>query len=657
MVKTKFPMDTSLPKNMALLIKDRCAKYADVNLQAAKNSDGKFQYYTYSNVYENMIALALGLQTLGVHRGSNVALISDNRREWLITDFAILSLGAADVPRGCDSMGNEIRFIVSFADCEVGFFENTRQLKKVTENESEVPLLKTAILFDALSDSDKNDFKDSKIKIMSFEEILKIGNEIYESDKAGKKAAIEAEMEKTEGDEVITMIFTSGTTGTPKGVMLTHKNYLTQLACVPTFLPAKPGEWWLTVLPVWHVFERLIQYVAPLLGCGLAYSKPVASIMLADMAEIRPQWMCGVPRLWDALAKGVNRAMNKKGGITLRLFKFFIAVGTHYANNRDKVVGHVCRFKKGNKFFTGLAGFFPFVFLWPLHKLGDALVFKKLRAKFGGRLSIAISGGGALQKEVDNFYRAVGLNLLEGYGLSETTPVVSFRYYKEPRPGCVGAIFPSWEVKIIKEEHGVPVSDEPLPPGKQGLIYVRGDQLMKGYYKRQDLTDKVVDKDGWFNTGDLGIMTFDNEIKITGRAKDTIVLLGGENVEPAVVESGLAASDYIESSMLVGQDKKYLGVLIVPNKDNVTEYAKTNGIAFSDYDELLKTSEIQKLFETEVATKVSTETGFRTCEKINKFVLVSKSFAVGDELSAKQEMIRHKIYARYEYLINQMFTE
>ncbi|MBQ5382908.1 MAG: long-chain fatty acid--CoA ligase [Treponema sp.] len=657
MAKTKFPMDKTLPKNMALLIKERCSRYADENLQAAKGPDGKFKYYTYSQVYESVIEFALGLKTVNVHRGSNVALISDNRREWLISDYALVCIGAADVPRGCDSMGNEIRFIVSYADCEVGIFENFRQLKKITEKEDEVPLLKTAILFDAPSDSEMKELKSSRIDVRTFEEILNEGKKIYESDRTGKRAEFEAEMEKTEPDDTITMIFTSGTTGTPKGVMLTHKNYLTHLSCVPTFLPGKPGEWWLSVLPVWHVFERLIQYVALQLGCGLAYSKPIASVMLSDMAEIRPQWMCGVPRLWEALAKGVNRAMKKKGGIALKLYNFFLSVGIHYANNRDRVLGHVCRLKKRNRFLDGLVGFFPFIALFPLHKLGDALVFKKLRAKFGGRLSIAISGGGALQKEIDDFYRAVGLNLLEGYGLSETCPVVSFRYYREPRPGCVGAIFPSWEVKILKEKNGVPISDEPLPPGEQGLIYVRGNQLMKGYYKRQDLTDAVIDSDGWFNTGDLGIRTYDNELKITGRAKDTIVLSGGENVEPAMIERGLSASPYIESSMVLGQDKKYLGVIIVPNRENVNAYAAENGLASGDYVSLLNSAEIQKLFESEIESCVSPERGFRTCEKVNRFALVPKSFEVGDELSAKQEIIRHKIAEKYSGLIDEMFKE
>ena len=196
MAGTKFPMDKTLPKNMALLIKDRCERYADINLQAARGADGKFHYYTYAQVYESVIEFALGLQTLGVHRGSNVALISDNRREWLVSDYALVCLGAPDVPRGCDSMGNEIRFIISYADCETGIFENSRQLKKITEKEDEVPLLKTAILFDPLTDEEKKEFKSSRLNIVTFEEILEAGRKIYETDKSGKKAEIESEMEK-----------------------------------------------------------------------------------------------------------------------------------------------------------------------------------------------------------------------------------------------------------------------------------------------------------------------------------------------------------------------------------------------------------------------------------------------------------------------------
>ncbi|MCQ2589600.1 MAG: long-chain fatty acid--CoA ligase [Treponema sp.] len=649
----KFPFNPNIPKNVALLFKEKVEKNPDVNLQAAKNKEGVFQYYTYKQVYDTVINLAVAMRTIGIHRGSNVALISDNRAEWLWTDLSLLSLGAADVPRGCDSLGNEIRFIISFADCEVGFFENVKQLNKVLEKQEEVPLLKTAVIFEAFNESELA--AKTSIKIINFNDLVEEGKKLVEANKDALKAEIEAEMAKTEPEEVATMIFTSGTTGTPKGVMLTHDNYISQLSCIDTFLPAKPGEFWLSVLPVWHVFERLIQYVAIYFSNGLAYSKPIGAIMLADMAVIKPQWMCGVPRLWEQLAKGVRKAMEKKGGITLKLFKFFLWVGKHYADNKDKVLGHVCRIKKRNKVLDCICGIIPMILLWPLHKLGDILVFSKLREKFGGRLAIAISGGGALQKENEDFYRSVGLNLLEGYGLSETAPVISFRYYKEPRPGCVGAIFPTFEVKIVKEEHGVVTDESPLPPGQKGLIWVRGRQVMKGYYKRPDLTEAAVNKDGWFNTGDLGIRTFDNELKITGRAKDTIVLLGGENIEPSMLEAGLAGSDYVESSMVVGQDQRYLGCLIVPNKEAVLKYAEDNKIAVTDYEALLETSEIQNLFVSEIARLISQANGFRMCERINKFVLIPNSFQVGVELSAKQEMMRYKISEKYAEKIATMF--
>lgn len=653
----KFKVDNSLPKNIPLLFKIKVLDNSKINFQASKDKEGKFVFYTYEKVYEIVIKLALALKKIGISRGNNVAIISDNRKEWMWTDLAILSLGATDVPRGCDSMGNEIRFIINYSDCKIAFFENPQQFRKVLANVHEVPNLKKAIIFEDVGDEEWNDIcEDSHgIEVIRFNSLLKDGEVKYSENPLQARFEIENGMEEIKEDDVATIIFTSGTTGVPKGVMLTHKNYMTMLSAVPVFIPCKKGNWWLSVLPVWHSFERLIQYVVPLMNCGIAYSKPVASVMLNDMAVIKPQWMCGVPRLWEALAKGVNKAMQKKGGISLFLFKFFVSVGKHYKNNKDRVMGHVCRLKKRIKFIDFCDGFFPMILLWPLNKLGNALVFKKIRAKFGGNIKIAISGGGALQKDVDDFYRAIGLNLLEGYGLSETAPVISFRYYKQPRPGCVGAIFPTVQVKILQEEHGVVVNQEPLPPGKKGLIFVKSDQVMKGYYKRPDLTEKVIDKDGWFNTGDLGIRTFDNELKITGRCKDTIVLSDGENIEPNIIESALCSSNYIESAIVLGQDKKYLGSLIVPNKEAVVQYAQDKGMDFTDYEALLQTQQIQALIFKEITDKDSEQNGFRPCERIFKFALLSKSFKVGEELSAKQEMMRYKITEKYASLIATLF--
>ena len=654
----KFTFDKSLPHNIPLLFKKRAKEYPEINLQAAKNKAGKFEYYTYSRVYNDVICLAAAFKKIGITSKSNVALISDNRREWLLADLSILSLGAADVPRGCDSLGKEIRFIINFADCEFAILQNARQLKKVMEATTEVPALKTVILFDRPGEKETEEamtVSNCPFNLIFFDELIAQGQQIYNENPAAVTADIEQHMENIQDDDNATVIFTSGTTGTPKGVMLTHRNYITQMSVFHNFVTCKAGEWWLSVLPVWHSFERAVQYVAILFGDGLAYSKPVASAMLSDMSVIKPQYICGVPRLWEALATGVEKSMKKTGGLKYKLYKFFVSVGKKYSHFSDMVKGTIVQIKKRNRFADALAGIVPAIFLWPLAKLGDLLVFKKIREKFGGKIRIVLCGGGALQSETDKFFKAINVMLLEGYGLTETAPVVAARYYKKPRIGCIGTFLPTWEVKICEEENGVITSSEPLPYGQKGVVLLKGPQVMKGYYKRTDLTEKVIDKDGFFNTGDIGLVTFDNELKITGRAKDTIVLLGGENIEPALIESELCSSPYIESAIVVGQDQRFLASLIVPAKEAIIQYAHDHNISFESYEKLLKLDKIKALLQKEVAEKDSPANGFRLCERINKIHLLAESFKVGIELSAKQEMMRFKIIEKYAEIIKGLF--
>lgn len=647
----QYTIDTTLPKNLALLMKSRAEQCPDNILQASKNAKGEFEYFTYKRVYEDILITALALQEMGIHKDDRVGLISDNRREWLITDLALLSLGACDVPRGCDSMGSEIRFILSFAECSICFFENARQLEKVLEKRSEVPSLKTAILFEGVTDTLKAKANEGGITIYRFDDVMLRGEEIG----LKQRCKIEAIMEQVSGDDLATIIFTSGTTGTPKGVMLTHRNYLAQAEVVHNVMTVQPGHMWLSVLPVWHSFERVIQYIAITFKSGLAYSKPIAAAMLPDLAAIKPQWMCGVPRLWESIAQGVYRNMRKEGGVKLALFTFFISVGKKFMWGYEHVTGRVCRFTRKPRIFDFFAGIIPFIFLSPLYGLGEVLIYRKIRAKLGGRFVAAISGGGALQSETDAFYRAIGFKLLEGYGITEAAPILAFRSCGFARPGCVGYVYPSAQIKIVPENQGVITSMEALGPGKKGLILAKGEQIMKGYYKRPDLTENAIDKDGWFNTGDLGMMTYDNEIKITGRAKDTIVLLGGENIEPSGIEGAMCASPYIETSVLVGQDKKYLGALIVPVKDAVMAYAKENGIAYENYEVLLETPEIINLIREHIDARINQAHDFRTCEKVFKFALLAESFSVGKELSGKQELMRHRIVELYKKEIDSLF--
>ena len=644
--------EKNLGENLALLFKAKVNKCPHLTLQAVKNKSGMFVRYSYSQVYQHVIELASALKKLGVKKGDKIGLMSDNRREWLITDFALLSLGAIDVPRGCDSMGVEMRFILNFVEAEISFFENARQLEKVLENIEEVPSLKKAILYEHVDQKTLDDAKSKGIEVIYYSMLESEGSAITKEEWLD----IEKGMESVTKDDVATIIFTSGTTGLPKGVQLTHDNYLAQCeVCRSVLGLMQSGDLWLTVLPVWHSFERAFLYMVVTLEGGFAYSKPVASVMIQDMQLVQPQWMNAVPRLWESVAQGIYREVKKQSALNRLIFKYSVLFGKWYYKSKARFLGLRCRYHWYPRIIDYVTGFFPFVLLWPSHFLGEQFVFSRIRQKFGGKFRAAISGGGALQPETEDFFNAIGFKLLEGYGMTETAPVISVRNSKRPRNNNVGWIFPSFDLKIVAEKDGQIVDGKPLKPGKRGLVLVKGRQVMKGYYKRQDLTDAVIDKDGWLNTGDLGMISCDNELKIVGRAKDTIVLLGGENIEPAVIEKAINASPYVERTVVVGQDQKYVGALIVPDQSNVLSYAEENNIVYDTYESLLDTSEIQNLFRSEIDALDNAKTGFRTCERIFKFAVLKHSFELNREINAKQELMRHQINKIYKKEISRIF--
>ena len=649
--KSKF--DKTLGKNIPDLLRKRVLECPENVLQAVKNEVGKFDLYTYERVYRRSLDLACQLKKLGIKKGDKVGLISDNRREWMITDYALLSLGAIDVPRGCDSMGTEIRFILEFTKCRFAFFENGRQLEKVLEKSEEVPSLKHAILFDSADSDLVTKAAACGITIHNYVNLEEIARR---STSAGDREEINAIIDSIEADDLATIIFTSGTTGVPKGVMLTHDNFMAQCEVVKSVLPdSKNGDLWLTVLPVWHVFERAFQYFLPVLKSGCIYSKPVASRILEDMNAMHPNWMCAVPRLWDAIAQRFFSEMRKKGGLHFAFFNVAISVGKTYWWAKDRVFGLICRYKKTIRIFDTMIAFVPYILMFIPNAICDFLLFRKIRGYLGGKFTAAISGGGSLQPETDAFYHAIGFKLLEGYGLTETAPVLSLRNSKKPRSGCVGEVMPCAEIKVVAEKDGKIAGTEPLPPGKRGLILARGRQVMKGYYLRPDLTEQVIDSDGWFNTGDLGMLTQDYEIKITGRAKDTIVLLGGENVEPQVIENAICGSPFIRTAVAIGQDQKYIAALIVPIEDAVIAYATENNVVYENYEALLHTNEIKNLIKSEIDSRVNAENGFRTCERVFNFVLLEKDFTVGVEINSKMEKMRHKIVKIYAKQIKKLY--
>jgi long-chain acyl-CoA synthetase len=281
--------------------------------------------------------------------------------------------------------------------------------------------------------------------------------------------------------------------------------------------------------------------------------------------------------------------------------------------------------------------------------LGNALVFGKIKAKLGGRFVAGISGGGALPPSVDSFFGSAGILLLEGYGLTETAPVLAVRSQFSPVPGTVGKMLRDTECKIIGED------GSSLPFGSMGEVHVRGPQVMSGYYKKPELTAEVLTEDGWFNTGDLGMLTRNGELKITGRAKDTIVLLGGENIEPLPIEQKITESEYIDTAVVVGQDMKFLAALIVPNTDAIARYADEYHIPYDQMSDLLESEEVRELIDSEINSYVNSKTGFRPFEQVYRFAVLKAPFNVGDELSAKQEVKRHVVADKYRREIERMF--
>ncbi|MFW5683896.1 MAG: AMP-binding protein, partial [Spirochaetota bacterium] len=383
-----------------------------------------------------------------------------------------------------------------------------------------------------------------------------------------------------------------------------------------------------------------------------AYSKPIGRIMLEDFQKVNPTWMASVPRIWEAIMAGVYRNVKTQSSVKQGLFHFFVSIGSTHAHLGNLLRGRLPRFEKRNRFVDAVGAVVPWLLLAPLRGLGNLLVFGKIKARLGSRFVAGISGGGALPSAVDAFFQAAGILLLEGYGLTETGPVLGVRDQHHPVPRTVGPVFPGTEVRVLDE------SGRPLPPGRKGLIVARGPQVMKGYYNRPEETSRILGEDGWLNTGDLGMLTWDNELAITGRAKDTIVLRGGENVEPLPIEQKLTESPLVDHAILQGQDQRVLGALIVPNPDAVLQTAVEQGIVEKDasFDvSLLSDERVRRIFSDLIRQEISAKNGFRPFERISNFKLIAGPLSVGDELSQKQEVKRHVIAEKYASEIRELF--
>ena len=643
----KFDQTYTVPK----MIRDQAEKYGDIIAQYKRLKTGDFEPIKYRDLFQLGMDFAASLLMLGVQREEPIGLISDNRAEWLQADIGIMSIGAVDVPRGCDATIIDLEKILSITECKVVIAENNSQINKIISLKEKLPHIQKIITFEdkeLVKDDVKQAVQDSGIELYYYSNLITEGQKW----RIEHKGEVEAELDKGTIEDTATIIFTSGTTGTPKGVMLSHKNFLTQLDEIVERIYLNPGDKALSVLPVWHVFEREVEYVIMIQAATICYSKPVGSILLADFKKFNPQVLPAVPRVFEAVYDGITKKMRKTGGIVNKMFNFFVGVAVIQKRMTRKMFNQNACF---TSYFTPLwwiLFFIPWILLWPVYGLGNLLVFRKIKAMLGSNFRVGVAGGGAFPPKIDEFFWAIGVKVVEGYGLTETAPIVSVRPVAAPVFRTIGSPIRGVKARIVDPQDGFV-----LGRCKEGVLQIKGDTVMKGYYKNPEMTAKVMTVDGWLDTGDLAIFTIHDELQIKGRIKDTIVLRGGENLEPLPIEMKLAESRYIKAAVVVGQDKRYLGALILVNSDEVKTYAEENGIQYDTYENFLQSEVVHKLFENEISNLVNSKTGFKMFERINKFVLITKDFEVGVELSAKQEIMRFRINDIYKKEIESMFPE
>jgi len=609
---------------------------------ARKDASGKFVPITFRDLYEKGLDLATALVHAGVQAREHVGIISDNRLEWIMCDYGILLAGAADVPRGTDITDAELVYILTHADVRTVFVENLTTLEKLQRCHHRLKKVETIILMSSGGEPPRG--------VLRLEDLLTEGGRRRAE---GDHSALER-AGAVRPDDLFTIIYTSGTTGTPKGVQLTHANMCSQIANLP--FDIEPGDRTLSILPIWHSYERIFEMVAIAMGACTHYTSLRA--ISEDLKVVRPTLMASAPRLWESLYQKILANVRSASPLRRALF--------HAAHTCARNVHRAERFFLGQQLDMHGRGLLENLRLaaghaasWLLSiipcRLLDKPVLAKLRAIVGGEFRGTISGGGALQPHVDEFFNFIGIPVLEGYGMTETSPVLAVRTWGNLVLGSVGRPYPETEVRIIDLHTG-----DILYPcawrrgrgrGLRGEIHVRGPQVMKGYYKDPEGTARVL-RDGWMNTGDIGMVTFNNCLKILGRSKDTIVLLSGENIEPVPIEARLTGSPLIEQCMVVGQDQKNLGALIVPALDGY----RAAGLKAQDPSDLIAREDAHRLMDAEIRRLINTEAGFKPFEKIASWRFVPRSFEVGDELTNTFKLKRHVITDRYATLIEGMFA-
>ncbi|UPA16014.1 AMP-binding protein [Borrelia coriaceae] len=618
-------------------------KHSNIIAQIYRSNKEYFSV-TYEELKSNVLKFAAFLKKMGLGYQDKVFICSENRIEWSVIDFAILALGAVDVPKGADVTLFESEIIINNILPNIVIVENLNLLDLVVQVNFKVnPII---VIIDDLDESEKLRF--SGFKIYTYKECISIG------DKSRCDEEIIEILNDINSDDMATVIYTSGTTGNPKGVMLSHANFLYQVSSFSRMISTHEGQIFMCILPIWHSFQRSFSYNIFLKGMTCLFSSIIPRNMLDDIKNINPHYIAAVPRLWIAIRQNIFKEIAKKRILSRLLFKIFvksaclndicyrIVLGLYPDNGFDFLIS----IKK-------TLGVLGLVVLFPLKVLGSLIIFKKIRKVFGSNFVVGITGGGSMSLSVVRFFNSIGIELANAYGLTEASPGIASNEHKKIILGTCGKIL-SGTVAEIRDENG----NRLKKPGK-GVLFIKGPQVMIGYYQDEDATRQIIGSDGFLNTGDIVKLSRDNVVQIIGREKDTIVLNNGENIEPAPIEIKLEESLLIEKAVVVGQDQKFLGALILPNFEEINKYLESMGQKILDAhnrQQIVANNIVLKAIGDEIKKLINRANGFKPFEQILKFVLLEKPFEVGKEMSIKMDVKRNYILDFYKNEIKNLFS-
>jgi long-chain acyl-CoA synthetase len=592
------------PGTLAQLFFDAVERYDKPDALQAK-VNGVYQPISHRTLATRVQHIGLGLRALGVERGARVGILSENRPEWPIADYACLTTGLVDVPVYPTLPAEQIAYILRDAGVVALFVSTEVQAAKVAEIRTGLPALRRVIgLGDKVWPGVDITFADLEAR--------------------GKEAAASVSADRyrhealtAKPDDLATLIYTSGTTGEPKGVMLTHDNFYSNVAVCAHVLPFR-NDVALSFLPLSHVFERMGDYLMMACGVSIAYAESIDTVP-TNMQEVRPAVMMSVPRLYEKMYARVLESALAGGPIKKRIFFWARRVADKWADET-------------------LAGRTPGGMLALAYRVAQTLVFSKLKARTGGRMRYFVSGGAPLAPEINKFFYAAGLTILEGYGLTETSPVIAVNTPANFRIGTVGRPIPGVEVTIAPD----------------GEILTRGPHVMKGYYNKPEATREAIDAEGWFHTGDIGELR-DGFLAITDRKKDIIVTAGGKNIAPQPIENMIKTNKYVSQAVVLGDKRRFPVVLVVPNFEQLEKWAKIKNLLWTDRRQLLKLPLVQAKMEKEVLRKLSGLASFETPKKVG---LLENDFSIeSGEMTPSHKVKRRVIEKRYADRVDRLYEE